>query len=30
MWQRNGVVYSMVGDIQSEDLMKVAATVSYR
>ena len=30
MWQRNGVVYSMVGDMHSEDLMKVAATVNYR
>ena len=30
MWQRNGVVYSMVGDMHSEDLMKVAATINYR
>jgi len=30
MWQRDGVVYSIVGDIQSDDLMKVAATVNYR
>ncbi len=30
MWQRDGVVYSMVGDMQSDDLMKVAATVNYR
>jgi anti-sigma factor RsiW len=30
MWQRNGVVYSMVGDMHSDDLMQVAATVNYR
>jgi anti-sigma factor RsiW len=30
MWQRDGVVYSMVGDMHSDDLMKVAATVNYR
>ena len=30
MWQRNGVVYSMVGDMQSDDLMRVAATINYR
>ena len=29
-WQRDGVVYSMVGDMQSDDLMKIAATVNYR
>jgi len=30
MWQRDGVVYSMVGDVQRDDLMQVAATVNYR
>ena len=30
MWQRDGVVYSIVGDMHSDDLMKVAATVNYR
>jgi len=30
MWQRNGVVYSMVGDMHSDDLMQVAATINYR
>ena len=30
MWQRDGVVYSMVGDLHSDDLMKIAATVNYR
>jgi len=30
MWQRDGVVYSMVGDLHSDDLMKVAATINYR
>jgi anti-sigma factor RsiW len=30
MWQRDGVVYSMVGDMHSDDLMQVAATVNYR
>jgi len=30
MWQRDGVVYSMVGDVHRDDLMQVAATVNYR
>jgi len=30
MWQHDGVVYSMVGDMHSDDLMKVVATVNYR
>jgi anti-sigma factor RsiW len=30
MWQRNGVVYSMVGDMHSDDLMQVVATINYR
>jgi len=30
MWQRDKVVYSMVGDMHSDDLMKVAATINYR
>ena len=30
MWQRDGVVYSMVGDVHRDDLMQVAKTVSYR
>jgi anti-sigma factor RsiW len=30
MWQRDKVVYSIVGDMHSDDLMKVAATVNYR
>jgi anti-sigma factor RsiW len=30
MWQRDGVVYSMVGDVHRDDLMQVARTVSYR
>ncbi len=30
MWQRDGVVYSMVGDMQSDDLKQMATTISYR
>jgi len=30
MWQRDGVVYSMVGDVRSDDLKQMATTVSYR
>jgi anti-sigma factor RsiW len=30
MWQRDGVVYSMVGDVRSDDLKHMATTVSYR
>lgn len=30
MWQRNGVVYSMVGDVHRDDLMQVASTMNYR
>jgi anti-sigma factor RsiW len=30
MWQRDGVVYSMVGDVHHDDLMQVASTVNYR
>src|SRR5215471_5400982 len=29
-WQHDGVVYSMVGDMHSDDLMQIAATVNYR
>lgn len=30
MWQRDGVVYSMVGDMPRDDFIQVAGTVSYR
>lgn len=30
VWQRGGIVYSMVGDLAHEDLLQVASTVSYR
>jgi len=30
MWQRDGVVYSMVGDVHRDDLEQMAKTVSYR
>jgi anti-sigma factor RsiW len=30
MWQRDGVVYSMVGDVHRDDLMQMAATMNYR
>jgi anti-sigma factor RsiW len=30
MWQRDGVVYSMVGDVHGEDLKEMAKTISYR
>jgi anti-sigma factor RsiW len=30
MWQRDGVVYSMVGDVHRDDLRQMAKTVSYR
>jgi anti-sigma factor RsiW len=30
MWQRDGVVYSMVGDLQRDDLVQVASTINYR
>jgi len=30
VWQRDGVVYSMVGDLPRDDLVNVAATVKYR
>jgi hypothetical protein len=30
MWQRDGVVYSIVGDMRSDDLMNIAATIHYR
>jgi anti-sigma factor RsiW len=30
VWQRDGVVYSMVGDLHRDDLERVASTVDYR
>ena len=30
VWQRDGVVYSMVGDLHRDDLVQVASTVNYR
>jgi anti-sigma factor RsiW len=30
MWQRHGVTYSMVGDMDREVLLQIAATLSYR
>jgi hypothetical protein len=30
MWQRDGVVYSMVGDVHRDDLEQMAKTISYR
>jgi len=30
VWQRDGVVYSMVGDLGRDDLERVASTVNYR
>jgi len=30
VWQRDGVVYSMVGDLHRDDLEHVASTVNYR
>lgn len=30
VWQRDGVVYSMVGDLHRDDLERVASTVHYR
>ena len=30
MWQRDGVVYSMVGDVHRDDLVQVASTINYR
>jgi anti-sigma factor RsiW len=30
VWQRDGVVYSMVGDLHRDDLERVASTVNYR
>ena len=30
VWQRDGVVYSMVGDLHRDDLVRVASTVNYR
>ena len=30
MWQHDGVVYSMVGDVRGDDLKQMAKTVSYR
>src|SRR5215831_15859892 len=30
MWQRDGVVYSMVGDVHRDDLKQMVKTVSYR
>ncbi|MGE3538915.1 MAG: hypothetical protein AB7N91_15970 [Candidatus Tectimicrobiota bacterium] len=30
MWQHNGVVYSMVGDLNRDDLVRVVETMTYR
>ncbi len=30
VWQRNGITYSMVGDVDREALLRLAATVDYR
>jgi anti-sigma factor RsiW len=30
LWQRNGITYAMVGDMDREALLQVAATLSYR
>jgi anti-sigma factor RsiW len=30
VWQRDGVVYSMVGDLHRDDLVRVASTINYR
>lgn len=30
VWQRNGITYSMVGDVDRDSLLNVAATVDYR
>jgi anti-sigma factor RsiW len=30
MWQHDGVVYSMVGDVHGDDLKQMAKTISYR
>lgn len=30
MWQKDGVVYSMVGDVPRDDLMQVASSLNYR
>jgi anti-sigma factor RsiW len=30
MWQYGGVTYSIVGDIDSDELLKVATTINYR
>ena len=30
MWQHGGVTYSMVGDMDQDDLIRVAATINYR
>jgi anti-sigma factor RsiW len=30
MWQRGGITYSMVGDLPTDELLRLAATVKYR
>jgi anti-sigma factor RsiW len=30
MWQHGGITYSIVGDIDSDELLKVATTINYR
>jgi anti-sigma factor RsiW len=30
MWQRGGMTYSIIGDLEQDDLIRVATTINYR